>query len=565
MENQHHKGENLAIGLLEEAKVIANQLDGKQHLDALMVIANAYEKIGDRDQLLKILDLALERLGLIENYEHQIEILLQIESLYSDYYRSLEIIEQIKEYLPFVSLESSQTEILRQVARVYVNIGKHKQAQLILLKLVRDFWDRRRSWVNLTEDFAFTRFNEYRFNEDWFLWKSLKYSEHRTLYLEDCVDLLISVGMSYAKLGSHDIAMEIHWMIRDHYEHSDDEYMSGNFDYYPSLAPELVAYYIHSEEKHTYKAHDVIDEYIDSPKIEEICIIAINCYIKEQDFEAAWKVVEFLDGEETCCEADRGEAFVRIAESYLIANKPERVLYLLEKATTFANTIDYSEKIKYGILGDISRVYSRYEISYNHNPIVLKAFSLVYENKYDKALNLIESLDKDVSLTARRDLLTYISGHIVHYNRKGYKEKEVEAIEHKIKLVVIILQRIVNLGLIQGTSYPYLNTYLGEFQRTAESYFISSQKSENKRQVLQDIQEIFYKITEGIRQGKLTYSGRGSNLSERGYKYLIKCLSENYIAVKNYQEALLMKEEIIDDFTRVEFLAELAVKISQAS
>ena len=311
MENQHQKGENLAIGLLEEAKVIANQLDGKQHLDALMVIANAYDKIGDlrkqalrdRDQLLKILNLALERLGLIENYEHQIEILLQIESLYSDYYRSLEIIEQVKEFLPFVEYGKSRTEILRQVAHIYINIEIYDQAQSTLLELVRDCRVNRIGWINLTEDFALAGLST-----EIFLKQALKHADHTCdSDYENTIDLLMSVGMSLAELGLHQEAMDINAIIGSY---------DGGYDWksFTHLAPELIAYYIHGEQKQHLKVKEVLKRYIDAYGFGYICATAANCYIKEKNFERAWEVVEFVDINNSDLR-DQITAFVEIAQA----------------------------------------------------------------------------------------------------------------------------------------------------------------------------------------------------------------------------------------------------------
>ena len=578
------------------------------NLDALMIIANAYDKIGDlrkqalrdRDQLLKILNLALERLGLIENYEHQIEILLQIESLYSDYYRALEIIEQVKGFLPFVEYGKSRTEILRQVAHIYINIGRCDQAQLTLLKRLEDCRKSGRGLINLAEDFALAGLSK-----KFFLKQALEYAQYETCDYEDRIDLLISVGMSYAELGLHRKAMEIDSIIYDYY--------GDDWTLQPTLAAELIAYYVHGEEKQYFKVNNILKEYVDVYRFEEICTTAANCYIKEKDFERAWEVVEFLE--------KRGSIPpVEIAQSYFNVEREEKALYLLEKATNIANAMNSesskngllrkiaqvylnnnylekatsianamnSESSKNGLLRKIAQVYldnnyqdiatqilpknvfsiefdryGRYVVNdkrrnYNfENPIVLKAYSLVENSKYDEALDFLESFDERVSFRARGNLLKYISEQYDCYIALGYRKKAAELTQHKIKLIISRIQRIINQDLTAKTNLHTLNHYINLLIRTYMIYFEENDNYVEKQQILQQMKE--------VKLACQALSMQNEMMPIYGYSGLVKFLYENYLATKNYQEALLMKEEIVDDFDRVKFLAELAVKISQAT
>ena len=309
--------------------------------------------------------------------------------------------------------------------------------------------------------------------------------------------------------------------------------------------------------------------------------------------------MEFLD-EESRYEYEKGPAFVDIAQYYFTANREEKALCLLERATSIADAIDDEDlKEEIAIVYEdnnyqhIARKllpknftsakqyqYSRYSENYKLDPIVLKAYSLVENSKYNEALDFIDSFNKTVVLRrktvvlrANRDLLEYISGQYDCYIALGYRKKAAEVIDHKIKLVISIIQRIINQGLILEENFfiDSKNILIYDIYlliRTAKVYFKEDNKYVDKQHILQQMKELAQNIKEQIKEIKLAFQGRSIRsdmMLVNRYDDLGKCLYENYLVTKNYQEALLMKEEIVDDFDRVEFLSELAVKLSQAS
>ena len=565
--------------LLKVALSIAEKLEEPIRTNALIIIATTYNRLGCRDRVWEVLYLILERLHLIEGYKEKIYILFKVERLYSDPYRALEIIDLITKYLDFLESDRYVTDIFRQIAYIYMWLGRYDKAQEILQDALESLpaIEDKKEIVNILTNFKDCLANP-GLNIEILFKQALGYIRYRYNY-ETRLNILISWGLSFARSGFHKKALEIDCLIKE------DNGVPDDWMLYPNLTEKLIYYYI-CETKEVGKVKNILEANINSYNFPKICITAAKCYIDIKDFDRAWQIIKILHTKTRSEDnSDKAEAFIAIAQKYFKVKKIDEALSILEFAVYITELIDYEEE-RNSLLSQIAKIYienSCQHIAENtlapeiieeeefltEEPVekskpsftTIQAYNLVKNNRYNEAVELVYK-----NIKFQEELQNYIANEYYRYKNLINHRQAKDTIEQAIILAIKINNKIINTMLIDRESFENLSRSIFLLSEIADIYFKNSSYKQSEN-LLKQMQATSQNIQKRIKQLKSTFS-EVQELYNRHLKTNVVSLNKNiynkYLIFKNYQQVLSILKEEESNLKKVQQLTHIAIKYTES-